>query len=247
MSLGIRLRAARKQKELTLKEVQSETGISFSFLSDIERGRTNPSLDTLRKLSAFYGVAIGEIMSDIDPEHNQPSQDDYYLPHLRAAIDTAKATQADMDALGVGKPAAPPTPMCAGCGLAVDDDLYLIKVWPTIDVREYWHTTCFVREHSALAWPTGIPTSKQSNWQGVRAGLLKGRIRTPHAPVVPDPRPEGSRPAFDEALAQASVDDLTWALNLLITHPNSKRTYRKHRMTAIAARLQELAGQGGTP
>jgi hypothetical protein len=85
------------------------------------------------------------------------------------------------------------------------------------------------------------PASKRSNWQGVRAGLLKGRIRKPDTPVVPDP----VAPAFDAALAQASVDDLTWALNLLITHPNTKRTYRKKRMTAIAAKLQELAGQGG--
>lgn len=46
-------------------------------------------------------------MSDIDPEHNQPSQDDYYLPPLRAAIDAARALQAHLDELGVGKPPAP--------------------------------------------------------------------------------------------------------------------------------------------
>lgn len=86
------------------------------------------------------------------------------------------------------------------------------------------------------------PDSKQSNWTGIRAGLLKGRIREQYAqPVAPDP----IAPAFDDALAHASVDDLMWALNLLITHPHSKRTYRKRRMTAIAARLQELAGKGG--
>jgi transcriptional regulator with XRE-family HTH domain len=64
MSLGDRLRIARKRKGCTLKQVHAEIGISFSFLSDIERGRTNPSLDTLRKLSEFYGVAISELVSE---------------------------------------------------------------------------------------------------------------------------------------------------------------------------------------
>jgi DNA-binding XRE family transcriptional regulator len=64
MALGNQLRIARKSKGLTLKDVQGDTGISVSFLSDIERGRTDPSLDTLRTLSAYYGVAIGELMNE---------------------------------------------------------------------------------------------------------------------------------------------------------------------------------------
>lgn len=45
-------------------------------------------------------------MSDIDPEHNHPSQDDYYISQLdalRSLIGTAKAIQADIDAMGMGK------------------------------------------------------------------------------------------------------------------------------------------------
>lgn len=52
-------------------------------------------------------------MSDIDPEYNHPSQDDYYispLDTLRSLITTAKAIQADIDAAGLGKPAAAPEP-----------------------------------------------------------------------------------------------------------------------------------------
>ena len=36
---------------MTLKETATAAGISFSFLSDIERGRTAPSLKTIRKLA----------------------------------------------------------------------------------------------------------------------------------------------------------------------------------------------------
>jgi transcriptional regulator with XRE-family HTH domain len=48
------LRTLRKLRELTLKEVAADTGLSVSFLSDIERGRTNPSFDTLTKLAKRY-------------------------------------------------------------------------------------------------------------------------------------------------------------------------------------------------
>ena len=71
-------------------------------------------------------------------------------------------------------------------------------------------------------------------YTGVRGGLLKGRIRTKG---VPDPSP--LRPAFHDALLMASVDDLMWALNLLITHPKAKRTWRTYRIQQIDKRLRE--------
>lgn len=52
------LRAMRKNRKLTLKRVAEHTGLSLSFLSDIERGRTEPSIKTLRKLSAYYQCSI---------------------------------------------------------------------------------------------------------------------------------------------------------------------------------------------
>lgn len=49
------LRTLRKQANLTLKEVSEQTGISLSFISEVERGRANPSIETLMRLSAAYG------------------------------------------------------------------------------------------------------------------------------------------------------------------------------------------------
>lgn len=72
---------------------------------------------------------------------------------------------------------------------------------------------------------------------GVRAGLLKGRIRErdERHPLNPVATP------FYEALEAATVDDLRWALNLLVKNPNAKRTYRARRINAIAYRLEELS------
>lgn len=79
------------------------------------------------------------------------------LDSLRAALTAAKAIQADMDALGVAASVTvtvtlpePPTPTCAGCGLAIEDDPHLIKYWSAIDVREYWHSRCYMRDHMGL-------------------------------------------------------------------------------------------------
>lgn len=65
MSLGDKLKAIRKLKfNLTLSEVSKRTNLSVSFLSDIERGRTNPSLATLNTLAKFYDVNTSELIDE---------------------------------------------------------------------------------------------------------------------------------------------------------------------------------------
>ena len=62
MEIGLELRAIRKSQRHTLSKVSEETGLSVSFLSDLERGRTRPSLDTLEKLAVFYQVPLNSIL-----------------------------------------------------------------------------------------------------------------------------------------------------------------------------------------
>ncbi len=66
MKLGSELRRLRKSRRLTLANVAKETELSVSFLSDVERGRTKPSLDTLEKLAACYGVSVNDILLDTE-------------------------------------------------------------------------------------------------------------------------------------------------------------------------------------
>lgn len=49
--LGQRIKELRKQNNLTLKQLASQSHISISYLSDIERGRCNPSLETLHNIA----------------------------------------------------------------------------------------------------------------------------------------------------------------------------------------------------
>ncbi len=56
ISLGSEMRQVRKARQLTLKQVAEETGISVSHLSAIERGTTNPSLDVVHKVAGALDI-----------------------------------------------------------------------------------------------------------------------------------------------------------------------------------------------
>jgi transcriptional regulator with XRE-family HTH domain len=49
---GSLIRRIRKAQNLSLVELAKKTGLSLSFLSQIERAKTNPSINALRKISS---------------------------------------------------------------------------------------------------------------------------------------------------------------------------------------------------
>jgi len=64
-TLATRLRWWRKMCGLTLHEVAEASGISLSYLSDLERGRTLPSLEALEAIAEVYGLTLGGILVNI--------------------------------------------------------------------------------------------------------------------------------------------------------------------------------------
>ncbi len=63
-----KLHACRLQKGMTLTEVSKQIGISPSYLSRIEQGKCNITLNALQKLSAFYGEAADSFVDPYDPD-----------------------------------------------------------------------------------------------------------------------------------------------------------------------------------
>ena len=59
-TLGRRVKAAREALRLTQEELAGRIERTPEALSNIERGHSVPSLDTLEKLSTHLGVPIGE-------------------------------------------------------------------------------------------------------------------------------------------------------------------------------------------
>lgn len=51
-----RLKELRKEKDLTLDEIQNQTGIKRGTYSNYENGITEPKIDTWQKLADFFEV-----------------------------------------------------------------------------------------------------------------------------------------------------------------------------------------------
>lgn len=58
VSIGTRMQQRRQVLEISLREVARRTGLSASFLSQVERGESNVSLDSLRKIAEALDVQI---------------------------------------------------------------------------------------------------------------------------------------------------------------------------------------------
>ncbi len=63
--IGGRLREVRQRRDLTLGEVESLCGISKSMLSQIERGKVNPTFATLWHITRSLGIGIGELLGEV--------------------------------------------------------------------------------------------------------------------------------------------------------------------------------------
>ena len=56
-----RLKRLRDLKSLTLEQLASRTGLTKSYLSKVERGRSVPSIATAMKLAQAFDVAVGDL------------------------------------------------------------------------------------------------------------------------------------------------------------------------------------------
>lgn len=68
--VGPRLRALRLERNATLTEIASATGISVSTLSRLESGRRKPTLELLLPLARAHQVALDELVDA--PETGDP-------------------------------------------------------------------------------------------------------------------------------------------------------------------------------
>jgi len=61
-SVGAALRKVRKARGLSLHDVADATGISASFLSVVEKDRSDITIGRLVRLIDFYGISISDIL-----------------------------------------------------------------------------------------------------------------------------------------------------------------------------------------
>ena len=76
MKLGERLRLIRKEKKLTLKDLSQLADLSVPYLSDMERGVVNPSVETLHKVAKAYNMTVKDLFSGVE-ELGEPTRNTY--------------------------------------------------------------------------------------------------------------------------------------------------------------------------
>jgi transcriptional regulator with XRE-family HTH domain len=76
-NMGARLKRARQRSGLSLREVARQLGVSASFVSQMENGKSAPSVATLYSMAQLLNVSIDELFSsdavDAAHEHGPPT------------------------------------------------------------------------------------------------------------------------------------------------------------------------------
>jgi transcriptional regulator with XRE-family HTH domain len=97
--LGSRLRSLRAERDETLAQTAERAGISPQYLSEIERGRKEPSSEMIAALAGALGITVADLMSAAAED-------------LRAAetflVVTTLTTSRTGTSVGLAQPLAPP-------------------------------------------------------------------------------------------------------------------------------------------
>lgn len=112
MELGRLVQQRRHELELTRRDLSERSGVSYPYVSQIETGERDPSINTMRKLSSVLELAVEDM----------------------ASLVTAESWVSD--SLNVGSP-PPPATRVRSREISYDDsiDLYRDKVLPSIERR----------------------------------------------------------------------------------------------------------------
>ncbi|VED60420.1 helix-turn-helix domain-containing protein [Staphylococcus simulans] len=64
MKFGQNIKQIRKRMNMSQKELATKMEISQSYLSDIENGRKNLSIKTVKKLADSLGLSVTDLFND---------------------------------------------------------------------------------------------------------------------------------------------------------------------------------------
>lgn len=91
--VGARVRALRRGRRWTQEQLAERAGLSYKFVGEIERGRGNPTIETLARLAQALGVDTGQLFPQAGTIADISSPGDYHLSKremslVREAVDS---------------------------------------------------------------------------------------------------------------------------------------------------------------
>ena len=87
--IGLRIKELRRSRNMTQEILSEKVGISSKYLSSIERGKENPTLDTIIKLSIALDVDLSDMFTLV--HHGKTAKDlKVFISHLLKDSDTER-------------------------------------------------------------------------------------------------------------------------------------------------------------
>lgn len=65
LQLGMRIRYLRKEKKMSQLDLALESGINRNYISDLEKGRRNPTISVLNKLAIALNIDLATLLKGI--------------------------------------------------------------------------------------------------------------------------------------------------------------------------------------
>lgn len=123
VGLGLRLKRVRERSGKSLREVARQLGVSASFVSQLENGKSQPSVATLYSLTQLLGVSVDELFA---------AADRFDAPPVAARADATPAPSAEPIPVPLSAPADHSAATAAGgAGEPVNrSTLSMPDVWP---------------------------------------------------------------------------------------------------------------------
>lgn len=69
--VGLNFAKLRKEKGFTQERFAETSGFTQQYLSDLERGRRNPTVVTLFHLASALGVTPSDLVAELDPSETE--------------------------------------------------------------------------------------------------------------------------------------------------------------------------------
>jgi transcriptional regulator with XRE-family HTH domain len=67
MAIGVRLKQLRGERKWTLERTSEQCGVSLSAVSKIERGELSPTIGTLQRIAAGFGMDVATLLTEAKP------------------------------------------------------------------------------------------------------------------------------------------------------------------------------------
>jgi transcriptional regulator with XRE-family HTH domain len=64
--LGMRIRYLRKRKGWSQEDLALEANVNKNYICDLEKGRRNPTLKLLEKISLAFNITISELTKGLE-------------------------------------------------------------------------------------------------------------------------------------------------------------------------------------